>query len=239
MIRVLVVDDHRLFRVGLAKMLGEINTITIVGEAASGEEAVAIVRDKPVDVVLMDIRMPGIGGLEAMRRIHRFRPQTKVVALTACEEQPFPAQMLRAGAMGYLTKGVSASETAEAIRKAFVGQRYLSADVAQSMACQSLEPDVGCPFDDLSGREMQIAMMVVNCERVQKISEDLHLSPKTVNSYRYRIFDKLKVSSNVELVLLAVRHGMIDPMTTPRRAGRHAVGSDTTAASLSLRQRPS
>lgn len=165
MIRVLVVDDHRLFRVGLAKMLADINTITVVGQAASGEEAVAFVRDQATDVVLMDIRMPGIGGLEAMRRIHRFRPQTKVVALTACEEQPFPAQMLRAGAIGYLTKGVSAAETADAIRKAFVGQRYLSAEIAQSMACQSLEPEVDCPFDDLSGRELQIAMMVVNRDR--------------------------------------------------------------------------
>ena len=220
MIRVLIVDDHRLFRLGLQKMLADAPSITVVGEASSGEEAVQFCRDERPDVVLMDIRMPGIGGLEALRRIVRLQNCTKVIALTACEEQPFPAQMMRAGACGYLTKGVTAQETIAAIRKVFVGQKYFSAEVAQQLAFQSFGNESSCPFDELSGRELQIAMMVVNCERVQKISQDLHLSPKTVNSYRYRIFEKLRVSSNVELTLLAVRHGMIDPMTTPARALR-------------------
>ena len=216
MIRVLIVDDHRLFRLGLKRMLAECKTISVVGEASSGEAAVELARELEPSVVLMDIRMPGIGGLEAMQRILRQRPDTKVVALTACEQQPFPMQMMRAGASGYLTKGVNAQETIAAVRKVFVGQKYFSPDVAQQLAFASFDDESRCPFDDLSGREMQITMMVVNCHRVQKISEDLHLSPKTVNSYRYRIFEKLQVSSDVELTLLAVRHGMIDPMTRPQ-----------------------
>lgn len=218
MIRVLIVDDHRLFRLGLQRMLADTNLIKVVGAVGCGEDAVQFCREERPDVVLMDIQMPGIGGLEALRRIVRLQNSTRVIALTACEEQPFPLQMMRAGASGYLTKGVTGSETIAAIRKVFVGQKYFSAEVAQQLAFQSYGSEHACPFDDLSGREMQIAMMVVNCQRVQKISEDLHLSPKTVNSYRYRIFDKLRVSSNVELTLLAVRHGMIDPMTASSKS---------------------
>ena len=210
MIRVLIVDDHRLFRLGLQRMLAEAKTLSVVGEASSGEEAIVAARELQPSVILMDIRMPGIGGMEAMRRILRASPDIKVVALTACEEQPFPLQMMKAGAAGYLTKGVSAQETIAAIRKAFVGQKYFSSDVAQQLAFSSFDDVSACPFDELSGREMQITMMVINCQRVQKISQDLHLSPKTVNSYRYRIFEKLSITSDVELALLAVRHGMVD-----------------------------
>ncbi len=216
MIRVLIVDDHRLFRFGLQRMLADAKNIAVVGEARTGEEAVLMARELQPSVVLMDIRMPGIGGLEAMRRILRLRCDIKVIALTACEGQPFPQQMMKAGAMGYLTKGVTAQETINAVRKVFLGQKFFSAEVAQQLAFASFDEDVACPFAELSGREMQITMMVVNCQRVQRISRDLHLSPKTVNSYRYRIFEKLSVSSDVELTLLAVRHGMIDPMTTPQ-----------------------
>lgn len=218
MIRVLIVDDHRLFRLGLQRMLADQASITVVGEASSGEESIVACRELAPNVVLMDIRMPGIGGIEATRRIIRLRRDIKVIALTACEDQPFPVQMMRSGAVGYLTKGVSSQETITAIRKVFVGQKYCSSEVAQELAFSSFEDDMSCPFSELSGREMQITMMVVNCQRVQKISQDLHLSPKTVNSYRYRIFEKLRVHSDVELVLLAVRHGMIDPMSTPRLA---------------------
>ena len=228
MIRVLVVDDHRLFRLGLRRMLAEQANIKVVGEASTGEEALMACRELAPSVVLMDIRMPGIGGIEATRRIARLRSDIKVIALTACEDQPFPMQMMKSGAVGYLTKGVSAQETINAIRKVFVGQKYCSADVAQQLAFSAFEEDTACPFTELSGREMQITMMVVNCQRVQKISQDLHLSPKTVNSYRYRIFEKLRVNSDVELVLLAVRHGMIDPMSTP-----HAAANEPTRLPLS------
>jgi DNA-binding NarL/FixJ family response regulator len=134
-----------------------------------------------------------------------------MVALSACEKPPFPVQALKAGASGYLTKGASAAELGTAIKRAFVGKRYLSADIAQELAVSSFEDDSAAPFDQLSNREMQIMMMVVNCHRVNDISSSLHLSPKTVNSYRYRIFEKLNVKSDVELALLAVRHGMAGP----------------------------
>ena len=209
MIRVLLVDDHRLFRVALRRLLESSKGIQIVGEADSGESAVKQARELRPNIALMDICMPGIGGIEATRRITRMDLGIKVIAVTACEDNPFPVQILRAGASGYLTKGVSAEELSRAIRRVFLGKRYLSVEIAQELAVSAFEDAPESPFDQLSNREMQIMMMVVSCQKVIDISSNLHLSPKTVNSYRYRIFEKLNVSSDVELALMAVRHGML------------------------------
>ena len=211
MIRLITVDDHLLFRIGLRRMLADAKTIQLVGEAESGEAAVQMARDLRPNVVLMDLLMPGIGGIEATRRISLMKLDIKVVMVTGCIENPFPLQALKAGAVGYLSKGVTSDELLLAIKKAFVGKRYLSQEVAHALALGAFDEESECPFDQLSGREMQIMMMVVNCHKVNEISSNLHLSPKTVNSYRYRIFEKLNVSSDVELALMAVRHGMVNP----------------------------
>ncbi|MGG7599723.1 response regulator transcription factor GacA [Pseudomonas sp. WC1] len=209
MIRVLVVDDHDLVRTGITRMLADIDGLQVVGEADSGESALKLARELKPDVVLMDVKMPGIGGLEATRKLLRSHPDTKVVAVTVCEEDPFPPRLLQAGAAGYLTKGAGLDEMVQAIRLAFAGQRYISPQIAQQLALKSFQPQ-GSPFDALSEREIQIALMIVGCQKVQIISDKLCLSPKTVNTYRYRIFEKLSVTSDVELTLLAVRHGMVD-----------------------------
>ena len=209
MIRVLVVDDHDLVRTGITRMLADIDGLQVVGEADSGEAALKLARELKPDVVLMDVKMPGIGGLEATRKLLRSHPDTKVVAVTVCEEDPFPTRLLQAGAAGYLTKGAGLDEMVQAIRLAFAGQRYISPQIAQQLALKSFQPQ-GSPFDALSEREIQIALMIVGCQKVQIISDKLSLSPKTVNTYRYRIFEKLSVTSDVELTLLAVRHGMVD-----------------------------
>ncbi|AIN59149.1 MULTISPECIES: response regulator transcription factor GacA [Gammaproteobacteria] len=209
MIRVLVVDDHDLVRTGITRMLADIDGLQVVGEADSGESALKLARELKPDVVLMDVKMPGIGGLEATRKLLRSHPDTKVVAVTVCEEDPFPTRLLQAGAAGYLTKGAGLDEMVQAIRLAFAGQRYISPQIAQQLALKSFQPQ-GSPFDALSEREIQIALMIVGCQKVQIISDKLCLSPKTVNTYRYRIFEKLSVTSDVELTLLAVRHGMVD-----------------------------
>ncbi|AXM98834.1 response regulator transcription factor GacA [Pseudomonas plecoglossicida] len=209
MIRVLVVDDHDLVRTGITRMLADIDGLQVVGEADSGESALKQARELKPDVVLMDVKMPGIGGLEATRKLLRSHPDIKVVAVTVCEEDPFPTRLMQAGAAGYLTKGAGLDEMVQAIRLAFAGQRYISPQIAQQMALKSFQPQ-GSPFDALSEREIQIALMIVGCQKVQIISDKLCLSPKTVNTYRYRIFEKLSVTSDVELTLLAVRHGMVD-----------------------------
>jgi len=209
MIRIVVADDHALVRRGLIQLLKAMSNVQVVGEAATGEEAVQLARSLQPDIVLMDIIMPGMGGLEATQRIVRHEPRSKVIALTACTEAPFPAQMLKAGALGYLTKNIEPAELQRAVRRVFAGKRYVCNDIAQDLASYAFEDNVESPFEVLSHREMQIMMMVVGCQKVGEISTSLHLSPKTVNSYRYRIFEKLNVSSDVEMVLLAVKHGMV------------------------------
>ncbi len=209
-IRVLVVDDHRLVRLGLTRMIAKASAIDVVGEADCGEAAITQTRTLRPDVVLMDLRMPGIGGLEATRRIASLELGTRVLVVSALEEEPFPAHAMKAGAMGFVTKGASAEDLERAIRRVFIGQKYMSDTVAHQLAMRSFDPQLLSPFDLLSNREMQITMMVVGCHRVQQISKELHLSPKTVNSYRYRIFEKLRIASDVELTLLAVRHGVVD-----------------------------
>ena len=215
MIRILITDDHELFRNGLARMLSDVKPFEVVAEAEDGESAVEACRDLLPHVVLMDLAMPGIGGLEATRRIARMEKDIRVVMLTACREEPYPSQALKAGACGYVTKSSDPDQLITAVRRAFAGQRFVSADVAQELALRSFAETNRCPFELLSSREMQIALMVINCQRVQDISSNLHLSPKTVNSYRYRIFEKLNVSSDVELALLAVKHGMIPAQAPP------------------------
>ena len=216
MIKVFVVDDHDLVRTGITRMLADVNGLNVVGEAASGEEALRDIRDVNPDVVLMDAKMPGIGGLEATRKLLRQNADVKVIAVTVCGDEPFPSRFLQAGASGYLTKGAAIDEMVKAIRLVHSGQRYISPDVAQALALRPFINDgEGSPFDQLSERELQIAMMIVNCQKVQEISDKLFLSPKTVNSYRYRVFDKLGINSDVELTLLAIRHGMVDAEASP------------------------
>ncbi len=211
MIRVLVVDDHDLVRTGISRMLADISGLQVIGQADSGEDAIRKARELKPDVVLMDVKMPGIGGLEATRKLLRSFPDLKVIAVTICEEDPFPTRLLQAGAAGYLTKGAALEEMVQAIRMVFGGQRYISPQIAQQLALKSFQPQLSeSPFDLLSEREIQIALMIANCQKVQSISDKLCLSPKTVNTYRYRIFEKLSITSDVELALLAVRHGMVD-----------------------------
>lgn len=215
MIRVLVVDDHELVRSGITRMLADDPDIDVIGQSSSGEDAIEFVRKKRPDIVLMDIRMPGIGGLEATRRILRIDDTIRVIVVTACADDPYPARVMQSGATAYITKGADIREMVRAIRMAHAGQRYISPEIAQKMALKQLggdkdEEGESSLFDRLSEREMQIAMMVVDCQKVQDISDRLCLSPKTVNSYRYRIFEKLEISSDVELALMAVRYGLLD-----------------------------
>ena len=211
MIKVLVVDDHDLVRTGISRMLSDVPGLSVIGEADSGETAVVRARELKPDVILMDVRMPGIGGLEATRKLVQHDKHIKVIAVTVCDEEPFPTRLMQAGAAGYVTKGAVLDEMVTAIRQVHAGLRYISPDIAQQIALKQFNPGGNSPFDCLSEREIQIALMIVNCEKVQSISDKLCLSPKTVNTYRYRIFEKLGITSDVELTLLAVRHGMVDP----------------------------
>lgn len=213
LINVFLVDDHELVRTGIRRLLEDVRGIKVVGEAVSGEEAVKWCRSNHADIILMDMNMPGIGGLEATRKILRFNPDVKIIVLTIHTENPFPTKVMQAGAAGYLTKGAGPDEMVNAIRMVNSGQRYISPEIAQQMALSQFASNSENPFKELSERELQIMMMITKGQKVTDISEQLNLSPKTVNSYRYRLFNKLDISGDVELTHLAIRHGMLDTET--------------------------
>lgn len=212
MINVMIVDDHDLVRLGIQRLLKDVRGIEVVAEAVTGEDAVAMARQLQPNVILMDINMPGMGGIEACKRIHRYLPDAKIIALTVHSDEPYPSRLLKAGASGYLTKGTGVDELVRAIRQVNSGNRYISAQVAQEMALKPFNNHENSElFEGLSEREIQVMMMITSGEKVAKISDSLCLSPKTVNSYRYRLFEKLGVDNDVRLTHLAIRHGIIDP----------------------------
>jgi two-component system invasion response regulator UvrY len=210
MINVLTVDDHSLIRTAIRSLLKDVPGIKVVGEAATGEEAVLLAKQLSPDVVILDIDMPGIGGLGAIPKLLSHNPATKILILSVHEEEPYPTRLLEAGAYGYVTKGCEAEELIQAIQMVYAKQRYISPGVAQAMAAKRFVRDGETPFKLLSKREFQIMLMVIHGEKVKDIAEKLFLSTKTVNSYRYRIYQKLNVQSDVELTLLALRYGIIE-----------------------------
>ncbi|MFY7698438.1 MAG: two-component system response regulator LetA [Legionella sp.] len=210
MIKVLIVDDHALVRMGIRRLLDDLPDVVVVAEAESGEVALHLVKTHQPDVVLLDMKMPGIDGWEVTRRLTKSAPQVKVIAVTAMSSEPLPGRILQLGAMGYLTKESGAEEMAAAIRKVVSGEKYLSAQIAQKMAINSLQAPHETPFERLSEREMQVMFMITSGMNVQEIADRLFLSTKTVNGYRYRMFEKLAIKNDVELTFLAMKHGMIE-----------------------------
>ena len=213
MIRVLIVDDHALVRMGIRRLLDDLPDMDVVAEAENGETALAMVKLHQPDVVLLDMKMPGIDGWEVTRRLQKTSPHVKVIAVTALSSEPLPTRVLQLGAMGYLTKDSGPEEMAAAIRKVVKGEKYLSAEIAQKMAINSLLAPQDSPFDLLSEREMQVMLMITSGMTVQDIADRLFLSSKTINGYRYRMFEKLAIKNDVELTYLAMKHRVIERPT--------------------------
>tara|TARA_Y100001951_G_C11279303_1_gene264190 strand:- start:789 stop:1376 length:588 start_codon:yes stop_codon:yes gene_type:complete len=184
--------------------------IKVIGEAGSGEEALQFCRQHEPDVVLMDMNMPGMGGMTATKRILHFCPDIKVLALSVSCEEPVPTKVMQLGAAGFISKNSAPKEMVSAIRKVYSGVRHISDEVAQKMALAKVNNHSENPFEGLSDRELQIMLMITRGQKVNDIAEQLSVSAKTVNSYRYRMFEKLAISGDVELTHLALRHGMID-----------------------------
>jgi len=209
MIKVMLIDDHELVRTGFRYILGDVDDIEVLGEADTGESALEqIPRLKP-DLVLMDINMPGMGGIEATRKIRRKYADTQVIVVTVHTDAPFPAQLHEAGAIGYLTKGCPADELIDAIRTVSNGRPFVSHEVAKRLSLAKLNGvDTDSPFDALSKREMQVLMMIIQGLRNQEIADSLCVSIKTVSTYRHRLYEKLNIGTGVELAFLAIRYGL-------------------------------
>jgi two-component system, NarL family, invasion response regulator UvrY len=193
----------------MRRILEDDSEIEVIGEAQSGEEAIEKVGELKPDVVLMDINMPGQGGLETTKRIISKHPEIKVIALTQHVEAPFPRQFLNSGGHGFLTKASSMDEMVAAVRQVMAGERFVSNDVARKLALERVDGDEGSPFERLSRRELQVVVMLSQGKSVKDISDGLKLSPKTVSTYRTRVFDKLNVTSDVELLRVAMRYEVV------------------------------
>jgi two-component system invasion response regulator UvrY len=209
MINTMLVDDHDLVRSGIRRLLEDVRDIRVMAEAETGEQAIRLVRKHAPDVILMDVSMPGIGGLEATRKITRSQPDMKIIVVSIHDDDPFPARLLEAGASGYITKGCSVDEIVAAIKAVHQGQQYLSPGIAQKLALSYVHNRDKSPFEELTQRETQVMLMVISGETNKRISERLCLSPKTTSTYRYRLFEKLGVENDVELTRFAIRHGLI------------------------------
>ncbi|MBO9716945.1 MAG: response regulator [Pseudoxanthomonas sp.] len=212
-IRVFLVDDHALVRTGLRMILSAESDIQVVGEAESGEEALSLIRKHRPDVVLCDLHLPGISGLEVTERLIRGRVGSRVVIVSVLEDGPLPKRLLDVGASGYVGKGGDARELLNAVRDAARGKRYLGSSIAQNIALASVGGEAS-PFDTLSPRELEVAMLLVQGLRQDAIAQRLNLSPKTVNTHKSRLFEKVDVDDTIALARLAARYGLMDPVGT-------------------------
>ncbi len=210
MITVMLVDDHELVRGGIKRMLEDVQDINVVAEADNGESAIELARHMRPDVILMDVSMPGIGGLEATRRITLSSPETKVIAVTVYEDSPFPTCLIGAGASGYITKGSEITEITSAIRAVHKGDQYLTRHIADKLARSFVNHRDQTPLESITDREMVVMLMVAQGIRNKDISEMLCLSPKTTSTYRYRLFEKLGVDNDVALTRWAIRNGIVN-----------------------------
>ncbi|MDD1640897.1 MAG: response regulator [Methylococcaceae bacterium] len=210
MISVLLVDSHELVRTGIEALLNAAEDIAVVGVAKSGEEAVDAMATLSPDVVLMDVNMPGIGGIEASRKILQDNPEAKIITLSFNNDGPITPQLFKLGVLGFISKNSPVDEMINAIRKVMAGDCYLSADVANNLAIQSLPGYYESPFSKLSRRESEVVNLILQGKSIKEMSELLILSDKTVNTYRYRLYDKLNIKNDVELTRLAFKFGHID-----------------------------
>ena len=209
MIRVLLADDHDLVRTGMRRLLDDVSGIEVIAEATTGEEAVNLCREHVPQVVLMDINMPGMGGLEATKKIIQHNSAVKVIVVTMSEDEVMAQTLLKAGAAGYLTKGCLINEIVHAMKEVIAQRRYITPQIATQLALAGTRPDnTQSPFHDLSERELQVMLMTLDGRKTNEISDSLCLSPKTISTYRHRLFTKLGIQTDIELARLAIKHGL-------------------------------
>lgn len=208
MIRVVLVDDHELVRSGFCLILSGQPDIEVVGEASNAEDGLRLVRAVKPDVALIDVHMPGMSGIELTERVQRSGLSTHIVILTVVQDAQFPRRLLQSGALGYLTKGCPAEELVTAVRTVAQGHRYLDATVAREMALAAVD-GAASPLEALAARELEVALMLARGLQVKDIASRLHLSPKTVSTYKQRLFEKLDVQHTIALAHVLTAHGLL------------------------------
>jgi two-component system invasion response regulator UvrY len=210
MIRVLLADDHAVVRMGFRLLLQSNSQIAVLGEAESGEQACQLYADLLPDVVVMDLAMPGMGGLEALRRIRARHPAARILALSAHDDLMHARRTLQEGALGFLSKRGAPETLLEAVSTVAAGRRYIEPALAQRLALAEFDGGNGSPVEQLSDREFDVFVRLAGGATVQRIAQDLKLSASTVGTHLYNIKQKLGVANQSELTLIAIRHGLIE-----------------------------
>ncbi|MEO9102478.1 MAG: response regulator transcription factor [Burkholderiales bacterium] len=210
MIRIGIVDDHAIVRSGLKQFFADEVDLRVVGEAASGREAIDLVRTTEMDVLLLDLSMPGQSGIDALTMIRAKAPDVGVLVLSGYPEEHYAMTLIRQGASGYLNKECDPDEIVKAIRTVALGRRYITPGVAELLAQQLNRKDVMAPHEQLSEREFQVFLKLAQGETTGAIAEMLSLSVKTVSTYRTRLMEKMGLASNSDLTYYALKHKLID-----------------------------
>lgn len=212
MIKVLLADDHRIVRAGLRRIVEDSEDMVVVAEAADGREAIRQVRKESPDVVVVDISMPGLDGLEVVSRLHSDYPNLPIIILTMHEEEQYVVRAIEAGAMGYITKRSAPEHLVNAIRKVLEGGRYLTDEAVELLALRVARgTHARSPLDTLSMRELQVLRRLALGHTNREIAESYHISIKTVDTYRSRLLKKLNLRNNAELSRFAMQNRLIEP----------------------------
>lgn len=211
MIRVVLVDDHAVVRAGISRILEAEPDVEVVGQCGAGHEAVSLCRSLAPDVLLLDFSLPDLDGLEVTRQVGDLRQPPRVLILTMHASEEYAYRLLRAGASGYLLKGSPAEELLVALRKVARGERHVTAQVVDRLVARIGQQSDDPPEAILSDREMQVLTRLASGKTTREIAQELSLSPSTVETYRTRLLDKLKLRNTVELTHFAIRRGLVDP----------------------------
>jgi DNA-binding NarL/FixJ family response regulator len=208
MLRIFIADDHAIVREGLKQIIAGVSDLAVAGEASNGHEALAQIRKGYWDVVLLDITMPGMSGLDVLKQLKVEQPQLPVLMLSMHAEDQYAMRVLRAGAAGYMTKDSAPHQLVTAIRKVASGGKYVSPTLAEKLAFDLEDPTDKPLHEALSDREYQVMCLIAVGKKMSEIAKELTLSPKTISTYRTRILDKLKVNNNLEIAYYVRQHGL-------------------------------
>ena len=209
MIEVIIADDHPIVRAGLKQIIMEDNGITVTGEASNGGDLLEKIRRQDYDVILLDLTMPGMDGLDVLKQLKIEKPKLPVIVLSIHPEDQYALRVLKAGASGYVTKASAPDELIGAIRKVFRGGKYISTAIAEKLAFQLDANFEEMPHEALSDREYQVLCMLASGKTVTEIADELALSVKTVSTYRARILEKMDMKNNAELIHYAVQNKLV------------------------------
>ena len=215
MITIILADDHNLVRTGLKRLLEDVDEITVTGDADNGHDAIQLVKEHNPNIAILDINMPGLDGIKTTEILRRDFPELKIIIISMHSDELFPQRLIKAGANAYLTKDSGIKEILHSICEVMECRSYICKEIVQKLALVNTGAKSASPFKDLSKRELEVLSLMIQGLKVSDISDKLCLSPKTISTYRYRLFGKLSVQNDIELARLAMQHGFMEETPLP------------------------